>query len=79
MQKNDSFAHILNFEDYKLEILSDSCFESTYNYYVPYRFLSSSSGTYVINQNLPVRVSVDYSRDYYNRLSLDENKVIKSF
>lgn len=76
MQKNDSFAHILNFEDYKLEIISDSCFESTYNYYVPYRFLSSSSGTYVINQNLPVRVSVDYSRGYYNRLSLEENEVI---
>ena len=51
--KNHSYIH--GFEDYNIVALGDACFYSTWGFWIPYGF-DSSTGTYIINKDLPVRV-----------------------
>ena len=52
--KNHTFIH--GFEDYNIVYLNDTCFYRSWGFYLPYNYCDFTS-SYIINKDLPVRVS----------------------
>ena len=63
MQLLKNHAHIHGFEDYNIVALGDSCFYATWGFYLPYCF-DNSTGAYIINKDLPVKVYNDINPTY---------------
>lgn len=78
-------THIHGFEDYNIVCIGDSCLTSTYGFYVPYSF-DTSTGTYIINKDLPVKAyNVSRPEHYYikevifePRIDTDNKKLLDS-
>ena len=55
MQLIKNHSYIQGFEDYGIVTLADSCLTSTWGFYIPRNF-DSNTGSFIINDNLPVRI-----------------------